>query len=87
MIGSNLPARSRGTSIITSPAAVSTVLERVPLGDVAVLGRGRLVRSVAQVVGHRLFKGRLKNRGGDRLQQPVRASDVLTRFSPGHQQP
>lgn len=32
MTGSNVPARSRGTSITTSPAAsVSTVLARVPL--------------------------------------------------------
>ena len=30
--GSNVPARSRGTSMVTSPAAsVSTVLGRVPL--------------------------------------------------------
>jgi hypothetical protein len=29
--GSNVPARSRGTSISTGPVLVSTVFERVPL--------------------------------------------------------
>jgi len=33
MVGSNVPARSRGTSISTGPISVSTVFVRVPLRE------------------------------------------------------
>lgn len=77
MTGSNVPARSRGTVIVTSLAAsVSTVLGRVPL---------RILFSAvvawcfsSRVLSPRLLRRCFQHGGGDRLQQPVRAGEILT---------
>ena len=72
--GSNVPARSRGTSISTGPVfAGSTVLERVPLRMFSAPIPGRVVLLIAEMLGHLLAQRGLDHRLGQLLEQPVRA--------------
>jgi len=78
--GSNVPARSRGTLNVDLPRGVGQ--DRLGPGAVADVParttRRRVVLLMAQVLGHPLLQRRLQHRGGDRLEQPVRAGQVLT---------
>ena len=77
--GSNVPSRSRGTSISTWPAlSVSTVLVAGAVAGVAAVPALDGVLVVAEVLGHLLLEGGLDHRLGERLEQPVRAGQLLT---------
>lgn len=76
--GATVSARSRGTWTLTCPGGVGQdCLGTPPVTDVAAHGSG-LVPVVTHMPGHLLLQRRSQHLHGDRLQQPVRAGQILT---------
>ena len=72
--GSNVPARSRGTSIPMDRAeSVRSVFSRVPLRMLPHLTPDWIILSITQMPGHFLIQGCLDHRLGELFEQPIRA--------------
>src|SRR4029078_7806337 len=85
--GSNEPSRSLGTSIVTLPTSVATVLTPYPLRElapcmhipaagVAAIPAHRIMLVIDQMSGHLRVQRRLQNLLRERRQQPVLAGEL-----------